>query len=253
MRPIKAWRTGLAVLLAATAGCRSAPPREGVPATAHVAVTVAGAYADQMRGVTGILHERLRALGVLPTDERTAGEVVTFGLPRALTSEERETLARPGRLAFRLVLRALPAGDCVTVEGRERIAAKYGGAAQEGEQMTSCDLDGKASYLLGPAELTGRDVKSAEPGRDDPGVTADWVVRIEFRDADRWLDFTGRHVAEQLAIVLDGTTQSAPTIQESIPDGVAQISGSFTEDQAVGLAAVIRYGALPRPVVVTPV
>ena len=51
-----------------------------------------------------------------------------------------------------------------------------------------------------------------------------------------------------MAIVLDGTVHSAPVIQEKIAGGQAQITGSFTIDEAKDLAIVLRAGALPAPV-----
>lgn len=52
----------------------------------------------------------------------------------------------------------------------------------------------------------------------------------------------------RLAIVLDNTVYSAPVIQERISGGRAQISGTFTMDQANDLSIVLRAGALPAPV-----
>ncbi len=52
----------------------------------------------------------------------------------------------------------------------------------------------------------------------------------------------------RLAIVLDNNVYSAPVIQEKIGGGRAQISGSFTTQQANDLAIVLRAGALPAPV-----
>lgn len=53
---------------------------------------------------------------------------------------------------------------------------------------------------------------------------------------------------KRLAIVLDSTVYSAPVIREKIGGGRAQISGSFTTEQANDLAIVLRAGALPAPV-----
>jgi preprotein translocase subunit SecD len=47
---------------------------------------------------------------------------------------------------------------------------------------------------------------------------------------------------------LDDSVYSAPVIQERIGGGRAQISGSFTMDEANDLAIVLRAGALPAPV-----
>jgi len=65
------------------------------------------------------------------------------------------------------------------------------------------------------------------------------------KDFDR---ITGENVKKRLAIVLDGIVHSAPVIQERISGGEAQITGSFTMDEAKDLAIVLRAGALPAPV-----
>jgi preprotein translocase subunit SecD len=59
---------------------------------------------------------------------------------------------------------------------------------------------------------------------------------------------TGDHVQERLAIVLDENVYSAPVIQERIAGGEAQISGSFSTEEASDLAIVLRAGSLPAPV-----
>jgi preprotein translocase subunit SecD len=64
-------------------------------------------------------------------------------------------------------------------------------------------------------------------------------------DFDR---ITGENVRKRLAIVLDGVVHSAPVIQERISGGQAQITGTFTMDEARDLAIVLRAGALPAPV-----
>lgn len=52
----------------------------------------------------------------------------------------------------------------------------------------------------------------------------------------------------QLGIVLDGNLYSAPRINEPIYGGNAQISGSFSLQEAKSLAIVLRAGSLPAPV-----
>ena len=55
-------------------------------------------------------------------------------------------------------------------------------------------------------------------------------------------------LGERLAIVLDNVVQSAPVIRERIPGGRAQITGSFTLEEARDLAIALRSGSLPAPV-----
>jgi preprotein translocase subunit SecD len=59
---------------------------------------------------------------------------------------------------------------------------------------------------------------------------------------------TAENVKKRMAIVLDNTIYSAPVIQERISGGHAQITGSFTTEEANDLAIVLRAGALPAPV-----
>lgn len=58
---------------------------------------------------------------------------------------------------------------------------------------------------------------------------------------------TGDNVKKRMAIVLDNTIYSAPVIQERITGGRAQITGTFTTQEANDLAIVLRAGALPAP------
>ncbi|OGL61083.1 MAG: protein-export membrane protein SecD [Candidatus Tectomicrobia bacterium RIFCSPLOWO2_12_FULL_69_37] len=59
---------------------------------------------------------------------------------------------------------------------------------------------------------------------------------------------TAANVGKRLAIILDGVIYSAPVIQERIGGGRAQITGSFTLEEARDLAIALRAGALPAPV-----
>ena len=75
-------------------------------------------------------------------------------------------------------------------------------------------------------------------------------VSIDFnqRGARLFDQITAENVGKQLAIVLDNNVYSAPVIKERISGGRAQISGSFTSNEASDLAIVLRAGALPAPV-----
>ena len=59
---------------------------------------------------------------------------------------------------------------------------------------------------------------------------------------------TAENVKKRMAIILDNTVYSAPVIQERIGGGRAQITGSFTTEEANDLAIILRAGALPAPV-----
>lgn len=92
-------------------------------------------------------------------------------------------------------------------------------------------------------------------------MVKDAQVRIggSFNEPYVSLDLTGRggkifgqvteqNVGRRMAIVLDENVRSAPVIRERILGGSAQISGSFSHEEAADLAIVLRVGALPAPV-----
>jgi preprotein translocase subunit SecD len=102
-----------------------------------------------------------------------------------------------------------------------------------------------ARYLLGPAVLNGRIVRTAIA--QPPQIGGNWSVQIQFTDSGStaWDNMAAQYVQKQIAIVLDGIVKSAPTIQTAHFNGSAQITGSFSQHQAQDLALVLRYGALP--------
>lgn len=97
------------------------------------------------------------------------------------------------------------------------------------------------------AVVSGEHLEDARVSFDQMGVP---YVSLTFnkQGAKLFEDFTGRHVGDQLAIVLDDSVYSAPRINEKISGGRAQITGSFSTDEAHDLAIVLRSGTLPAPV-----
>ncbi len=96
--------------------------------------------------------------------------------------------------------------------------------------------------------MTGDAVKTAHVRiggtYNEPYVT----LELTDRGARLFAKITEENVGKRLAIVLDGVVRSAPVIREKIGGGHAQISGSFTHEEAADLAIVLRAGALPAPV-----
>jgi preprotein translocase subunit SecD len=102
-------------------------------------------------------------------------------------------------------------------------------------------------YLVKKRVMLAGDVLS--DARVSIGQFNDPYVSITFdakgaREFDR---ITGENVKKRMAIVLDNTIYSAPVIQERITGGRAQITGTFSMEEANNLAIVLRAGALPAP------
>jgi len=120
--------------------------------------------------------------------------------------------------------------------------------------MVTCSVDGKAKYILGPAEVLGSEISNAISGQQQTqgGSTGVWEVRLDFNAAGTkaFGDVTSRLVSlerprNQFAIVLDNQVISAPVTQAALVAGNASITGSFTAASAKVLADQIKFGALP--------
>ena len=124
-------------------------------------------------------------------------------------------------------------------------------------QKTTCD-----SYLAFLVEklvpLTGESLAGADASRNPQ--TNDFEVNLSF-DTQGGIEFgklTGDNVGRYMAIVLDDNVNSAPRINEKIPNGRARITmgrtlGKSDEQmyqEAKNLELVLRAGALPAPVTV---
>jgi preprotein translocase subunit SecD len=118
------------------------------------------------------------------------------------------------------------------------------------KSLFTCDEEGANRFLLGPADVVGTDVSSATAGIPQGDVA--FVVNLDFTDegSDKFFESTQKLAGQPFpnnafAIVLDGKVVTYPTVNEPIPGGQAQISGSFTQAEAQALATVLNYGALP--------
>lgn len=106
-------------------------------------------------------------------------------------------------------------------------------------------------YVLGPAAVDGTDVKKAAAVLNTT-TAAGWQVTMDFtgKGGDKFAKVTGelaKNTAPQneFGIVLDGQVVSSPSVSSSITGGSAEISGSFTQEEAQSLANMLSYGALP--------
>ena len=100
--------------------------------------------------------------------------------------------------------------------------------------------------------LTGTDLQGAQVGFDQNNRPK---VDLQFKGdgATKFAEITDKlakraQITQEdqlLAIVLDGTVKSAPRVLERIDGGQAEITGSFTLQEAKDLQVVLQTGALP--------
>jgi preprotein translocase subunit SecD len=135
--------------------------------------------------------------------------------------------------------------DCTRPENRQG-----GGVQDPAAVLVTCDQEGNAKYLLAPVAVEGSTISDANSGVRQGTTT--WVVTLTFdsEGTQQFTEVTGQLATQQppqnqFAIVLDGIVVSAPSVNEAIPGGSAEITGDFTQQEASDLANVLRYGALP--------
>lgn len=153
----------------------------------------------------------------------------------------------------------------VTIEGQKRIRVELPGAKDAEEAIAQIGKTAQLKFTLadGSFVLDGGSVKNATTQQDTQ--KGGFAVGLKF-DSEGAKSFeaatikalsgtvvptiidtaTGRLVdSRSIVITLDGKVISAPTVEQVISGGECQITGSYTQDAATNLAALIRGGALP--------
>ena len=106
----------------------------------------------------------------------------------------------------------------------------------------------KSTSRDGKAPLDGGVVTDAHVDYDQrrggyPGVS----MTMNAEGANVWARLTKENIGRQVAIVLDGTVYSYPTVQNEITGGSSAITGHFSIEEATDLTNVLKSGKLPAP------
>lgn len=137
--------------------------------------------------------------------------------------------------------------DCTN----EKARGALGDNAKPGEPTLACgENDGVwEKYVLGPAEVGGKDVDDANATINQQ--TGQWIVQMDFTGggSKKFQAITSKLSQQQapqnqFAIVLDGEVVSAPSVRQTLSAN-AEISGNFTQESAQDLGNILSYGALP--------
>ena len=100
-----------------------------------------------------------------------------------------------------------------------------------------------------PAQFTSADIDPSQSAAETDQSTGMWGVSLSFKDASvaSFAAWSGQHVGDYFAVVLDGKAVTVPYFKAPITDGKATISGFPSADSASEFAAIIRSGPLPYP------
>jgi preprotein translocase subunit SecD len=116
-------------------------------------------------------------------------------------------------------------------------------------EFKSSEYDPTTRDLKWITRLDGRAVKHSQAVVDPtaPPGTENWEIQFSMTSdgAVKFGDLTRELVGKPLGIFFDGQQISAPNVNGPITGGEGRITGSFSKDEAVQLAAFLNAGALP--------
>lgn len=187
---------------------------------------------SQGRAVT----EALKAPSPTPTSSTT---------PKSTGTPKTDTPADPATAALQQKFATL---NCL--DPKQRTAVGNGVKATDTAVACGKNAIGQwEKYILGPAEVDGKDVDDAKGVFDQQRGM--WIVNMEFTSggAKKFQKITSKlsqqqEPQNQFAIVLDGEVVSAPSVRTTLSAN-AEISGSFNQQSAQDLGNILSYGALP--------
>lgn len=196
---------------------------------------ITAATATAMETATDVLRKRIDSLGTRePTiiqdgQSRIVVQVPGLQDPQAL----KDLLGQTAKLEFRMV-----------ADNVDPAAIAKGNAPLGTEIVPS--LEGTGTEVLNrQVIISGEQLIDARPGFDQQGGRPVVDITFDAQGANTFARVTQQNVGKRFAMVLDGKVLSAPSINEPILGGRAQISGNFTTESANNLAISLRSGSLP--------
>jgi preprotein translocase subunit SecD len=189
------------------------------------------------------IERRVNELGVAEpqiAQQGADGDQIMVQLPGVSDVDRAKGIIQStGRLELKIVEQGpSPTRESLLVNGQ----VPSGMEILPGSSGTPGDSGTMYYVVRAAAAVTGRDLRNARPTLDEnnqPAVS----FTLSTDGGRRFGNITGSNIGRQLAIVLDGRVQSAPTLQGRITtDG--RITGSFTQQEAQDLALILRSGSL---------
>ena len=195
-----------------------------------------------------ILRNRLEEEKIYESEIAPAGEkFISLKVPIVSKDEKvklQNLIKRSAKLQFKLVH-----------ENNNTLVRQYNENPEKfnvplGYQKMECqnlDKEGKSEkeifFVYKKSEMTGKNIKDAFVTTDEFNQRK---IILSFNDAGskQFGDVTSKNTGRLLAIILDGKLYSAPKINSAIW-GNAEISGSFSREEANGVANALKSGSLP--------
>lgn len=139
----------------------------------------------------------------------------------------------------------------VYLEGEKRVVVNIPGVDDAEKVLASLGAEGKVEFTdeEGNVLLEGSDVADAKAVSEtsQSSSIAETKIKLSFTSSGRtkFTNATAANVNKSISIVYDGEVLSSPNVKEAISSGEAEITGSFSFEEADRIATFIRIGAMP--------
>ena len=212
---------------------------------------------EAMSRAIEIIRNRIDQYGVAETSITKQGDKwIMVQLPGVSNPQRAEELiGKTAMLEFRIVKNdpSVAQAAFAKLEATEKpfdddgnLDPEIAKLVPEGYQIMR-SKEGGPTLVESAVEVTGADLEDARTVMMGENGYSEVSFRFNTEGAQKFGKLTGSNLQKNLAIVLDNTIQSAPTIQSRI-SREGRITGRFTPEEARSLAIVLKAGALPAPV-----
>jgi len=207
------------------------------------------------------IRNRVDQFGVSePTIHRQAESELVIQLPGVKDAKRAiDLVGKTAILEFKLlddespIAAQLPSSIPLDLEDETR--QQYADQLPEGDELMfgrernkETGVETKRVYLMKKQSLMTGEFLTESRVNIDQRFNEPYVgISFDSTGAKLFEEITSNNINKRLAIILDGNVYSAPVIRDRIAGGDAQITGTFTMQEAKDLAIVLRSGSLPAP------
>jgi preprotein translocase subunit SecD len=219
---------------------------------ADVAKVPAGEVGDAMSSLRDVIERRVNLFGV--SEPRVSIETSSLSGPKEYhlivelpgVTDIKQAIAMIGQTPL-LEFKVQDPEYKPSADGTQQINLDANDI-KDGKIDVSAALTGSQQFISAEKPLTGQYLSRATVQFDQ--TTQAPIIALQFNAEGGKLfeEITAANVGKPVAIYLDGSPISTPTVNQKISGGQAVITGNFTPTEAKTLVGRLNSGALPVPV-----
>ncbi len=194
------------------------------------------------------LRERIEGLNIYESEISPAGdEYISLRIP-TVSKEEKVKLQNLIEMSARLSFNLVHENNASEVQkymemGKDQYQVPSGYMVMESVEGSGA-RESQICIVKRDQEMDGKNITNAFVNMTQFGQR-EIILNFNSQGAVDFANVTKKNVGRQLAIILDGKLYSAPTINQAITGGNAQITGNFAREDAENIANALVSGSVP--------